>query len=122
MRARMLEADRQRHLRIVRALDARCRRRRGTANGGRRRRRRAAHSTRSPLFERDRDGIVAGLDVEHFVVDQAQIGKRCGALLERRDQMAVLDIVAEGIEPDFVRRRISPPARATAARYRRRCA
>ena len=31
-------------------------------------------------------------------------GKRSGALLERRDQMAVLDIVAEGVEIDFVGR------------------
>ena len=36
--------------------------------------------------------------------------------------MPVLDIVAEGVETDFAAPRISLPARATAARYRRRCA
>ena len=58
----------------------------------------------SPLLSVTRDRVVARLDAAHLVLDHAQAGERAGALLERRDQMTVLDIVAEGVEIDFVGR------------------
>jgi len=37
-----------------------------------------------------------------LVVEAREIGKRGGAFLERRNQGAVLDIIAEGFQPDFL--------------------
>ncbi len=61
---------------------------------------------RIAALERHGHGVVARRDAEHFVLDQAQVGERAGALLERRDQMTILDVVAERLEIDLVGREL----------------
>ena len=103
MRPRVLEADGERDLRVVAFVDRDAgggAAERAAAVGGDQQRRAQC----AAALERHRDRIVARRDAAHLVLDHAQVGERAGALLQRRDQMEVLDIVAEGVEIDFVGR------------------
>ena len=102
MRARMLQTNRERDLAVVPRI--------GADAGGIAAQRAAAigadHQWRLQgvaALERYDNGVVARLDRNHVVFDQTQVGQRARALFQRGDEMAVLDIVAEGIETDFVR-------------------
>ena len=102
MRAGMRQAGGDRHLLVLPFVDR-------DAGGGAAQRAAAVggdHQRRAqlkPAPERHRDAVVARCDAAHLVLDHAQRGQRGGALLQRRDQMEILDIVAEDIEVDFVR-------------------
>ena len=56
---------------------------------------------RVATLERHHHFVSSGIDADDLVVDHAQYREALRFLLERRDQMAVLDIVAEGFEPDL---------------------
>src|SRR5262249_36228818 len=51
----------------------------------------------------DRSRLPMGYDGKDVLVDYLQAGKVASALLERIDQITVLDVVAEGIQRDFTR-------------------
>ncbi len=57
---------------------------------------------RLAAFERDRHRAHIWLHSQHVILDQPQRAQRAGAAFERFDQMAVLDVVAEGREPDLL--------------------
>ena len=102
VRPRMAEIERQRDLRIVAPLGL-------DAGGGAAERLAPVGADDEPrgerraAVERDRDIAVARLDRRGGGRDPPQVRQRGGAAVERRDQVPVLDIVAEGFEPDLGR-------------------
>ncbi len=51
----------------------------------------------------DFHALVVWYDACYFVIDPDQIGQLGGALLQRRHQCAIFNIVAERVETDFIR-------------------
>ena len=119
VRPRVAEIEGERRLRIARAARSRCRRRRGRATCARRRRPRAAPRS----LRRRRAGPSRRHRPARPPSTAAAMRRRRGSAaaraVERRDQMAVLDIVAERLEPDLGRLEQSPRARGSAAACRR---
>src|SRR6185312_2757088 len=101
VRPRVPEAGGERDLRVAMLVDVDQRRLAAQrlapvgADGERR-------GERAAFPERDRDMIGVNRDAERLVLDQGQVGQRAGALRQRLDQHAVLDVPAEGLEVDLV--------------------
>ena len=58
------------------------------------------------VFQRNGRAAVAGFDRDGVVLDPGQRAERLRPLLQRRDQMPVLDVVAERVEADLGRRKL----------------
>src|SRR5262249_5388048 len=54
-------------------------------------------------FERDHDVIDIWRDADGIVIDKPELGQSRCVLVERSDQMVVLDIVAENVQVDLFR-------------------
>src|SRR5262249_50289983 len=54
-------------------------------------------------FERYANRVSVHRYAESFIIDKMEMGQGTGTLLQCFDQVAVRDVVAEGIETDFTR-------------------
>ena len=122
VRPRMADVEGERGLVEVAPPAPRCRRPRGTSIAGRRRRPRAARPAICPRASRLRQTPSSGVNRLRLVVEPSEAGELGGARLQCGNQRAVVDIVAELLEADFLGRRSGPPARGSGGRCRRRAA
>ena len=96
----MAEVEGERGLAVGSAVESRCRQRRGITNGAPQRRSRGASIPRSPLHLM----ITPSSSISTAVASSSMrvsAAKRVGARCKRGGEKPVLDVAAEGVEPDL---------------------